>query len=250
MQASSISLLAEKNLIINSLNSSLDKLGNYLQRDVELLILERIKAEHEKQTLLLKAQNLRLIILSLFVSILVLLLIWLWQRHRLTKKLAETDTLTGALNRRAMYTWINKLMPANTSMCICLIDLDHFKKINDTYGHGTGDEVLETFSMIIQSRIRKTDRLCRFGGEEFLLTLNNLNKKEAQALIDEIRLAFEAHNHWKSTSSLFSVSFSAGVIQLTEKAELDTVISQCDNLLYRAKESGRAKTESSLYFAA
>lgn len=250
MQASSMSLLAEKNLILNSLNSSLDKLGNYLQKDVELLILERIKAEHEKQTLQLKAQNLRLIILSLFVSILVLLLIWLWQRHRFTKKLADTDTLTGAMNRRAMYVWINKLMPVNTSMCICLIDLDNFKKINDTYGHVTGDEVLETFGTVVQNRIRKTDRLCRFGGEEFLLTLNNLKKKEAEALIDEIRVAFEAHTQWKSTSSLFSVSFSAGVIQLTDKAELDSVISQCDNLLYRAKETGRAKTESSLYCAA
>ncbi|WP_244390867.1 GGDEF domain-containing protein [Pseudoalteromonas sp. KAN5] len=182
--------------------------------------------------------------------LLVLLIIWLWQRQRFTKKLAETDTLTGAMNRRAMYTWINKLMPVNTSMCICLIDLDHFKKINDTYGHGTGDEVLETFSTIVQNRIRKTDRLCRFGGEEFLLVLNTVDKIEAQALLDEIRVTFEAHNQWNSTSFIFSASFSAGVIQLTGTAELDAVISQCDNLLYLAKGNGRAKTESSLFCAA
>lgn len=247
LKASSVSLMSDKNLILRSLNTSLDKLGNYLQRDVELLILERIRTEHEKQALQLKSQKLRLIILSLVMLLLVLLAIWLWQRQRFTKKLAETDTLTGAMNRRAMYNWINKLMPMNTDICVCLIDLDHFKKINDTYGHVTGDEVLEAFSTIVKNRIRKTDRLCRFGGEEFLLTLIGLNKKEARALIAEIRGELEACNRWKSNPSLFSVSFSAGIIQLKGKAELDSVISQCDDLLYRAKANGRAKTESANY---
>jgi diguanylate cyclase (GGDEF)-like protein len=246
-QAASGKFEFENQLMVKSLSTALNNLANYLQRDIELLVLEAFEAKYEKQALQLEAQNLRMIIFSLIILVLTISIAWLWQRQRVTKKLADTDTLTGALNRRAIYEWVDKIMPQSTSMCICLIDLDYFKKINDKYGHLAGDEVLATFSRIVCARIRKTDRLCRFGGEEFLLVLDDITEKQAHALIDDIRVSLETNIKWQTSASSFSVSFSAGIILLTGKAELDAVISQCDNLLYHAKINGRARTESAVF---
>ena len=178
---------------------------------------------------------------------LALLAFWFWQCQRINKRLAEHDSLTGAMTRRAFYSWYDKALSHDSAGCVALIDLDHFKQINDTYGHLTGDEVLTTFTRIVQQRIRKTDKLCRFGGEEFLLILPDVNKTETERLIDDIRQQIKLHAKWTSTDATFSVSFSAGVIEVTRKGELNAIISQCDALLYDAKRNGRSRTESAVF---
>ncbi|URQ90392.1 GGDEF domain-containing protein [Pseudoalteromonas sp. SCSIO 43101] len=167
-----------------------------------------------------------------------------WRDKRALKRIAETDTLTGAKTRRAMYKLAEKALQVNNSTCFVLVDLDHFKQINDSYGHLAGDEVLKGFSNVVSERIRETDLFCRYGGEEFLLILNNLDKKTAVTLVDGIREKFEGINSWKELDSTTNVSFSAGVVEINQVSNIDCIIKQCDGLLYKAKANGRAKTES------
>ena len=239
----------EKDFMLSAFNNSLNNVGNYLQRDIEILALKGYKAETEKQALKIETQNLRFLLMALIITMLIFLISWLIWRQFSIKKIAETDSLTGVMNRRAMYSWLEKRKPRNSFKCICLLDLDHFKQINDNYGHLTGDEVLTSFSHFVQTRIRKTDKLSRFGGEEFLLVLDSIDKEKAQILIDNIRESFQNYINWHTTTSNFSTSFSAGIIETSGDFELQQVLAQCDVLLYKAKENGRARSESACFEA-
>lgn len=218
-----------------------------LMQDINIIALRQLEAQQQQQALELQSQKQQFIIVAVLALMLALLAFWFWQCQRIIKRLAEHDSLTGAMTRRAFYSWYDKALSHDSAGCLALIDLDHFKQINDTYGHLTGDEVLTTFTRIVQQRIRKSDKLCRFGGEEFLLILPDVNKTETERLIDDIRQQIKLHTNWTSTDATFSVSFSAGVIEVTRKGELNAIISQCDALLYDAKRNGRSRTESAVF---
>lgn len=213
-----------------------------LMRDIEMVNLRQVKAEQERQRLALKAQQQQGIILILVAILLATTTFWFWQRQRIVTKLAGVDSLTGAMTRRSLYSWYANTNFSRSTSCAVLIDLDHFKLINDQYGHLTGDEVLTCFSNIVQDRIRKTDKLCRYGGEEFLLMLKDSKKEEAELLIDDIRERLKAHSKWNTTDASLVVNFSAGIVETNTHAKLDALIDQCDKLLYDAKSNGRAQT--------
>ncbi len=140
--------------------------------------------------------------------------------YKRIEELAELDELTGASNRRCIMRMLEEEIARavrNGSPCsIALIDLDWFKRINDTYGHPTGDEVLRTFSITMFANIRSVDQFGRYGGEEFLLVLPDMDTERAVRALDRLR-AIIADLDWSAFSPGMKVTMSAGVATLQFK---------------------------------
>ena len=213
------------------------ELAHYRQKELNVL-------RDEKEGLSTDKEAMKTIIFALVVTILAILALWLWISKRQSDLLAERDSLTGALTRRAMLNSLKKSLNDNKTSCIALLDVDNFKKINDRYGHTVGDEVLTTFTQIIQNRIRKSDKLCRYGGEEFLIYFSNSDQQSAKRILDELNMTLSRQKHWRHTNEKFSVSFSSGLLNVNGETNLDTIIKACDELLYKAKRTGRARVEA------
>ena len=215
-----------------------------LSDDIEFTHLRLAQVKEAEQALRLETERLRAVVAGLIASLLGVLTMWFWQRQRRSARLADTDSLTGALTRRALYSALSKPVNSNKASCMVLIDLDYFKQVNDHYGHVVGDEVLTRTSSIIQSRIRKSDKLCRYGGEEFLLYLHDIDRAQAARLVDDIRETLKEHCTWTTTDAEFSVSFSAGITEVKSCKDMDAIVATCDTQLYNAKASGRACTRA------
>jgi diguanylate cyclase (GGDEF)-like protein len=235
----------------NGSYAHLDELNidSALQRDITINILQEMARLKDKQNLKLKADRFQALSFALVAVMSTFLLFWFWRRQRSRAKASEIDDLTGALFRRAMFKEIAKPMSNKIASCLVLIDLDHFKQINDRYGHVVGDEVLTKFGQVVRQRIRKTDKFCRYGGEEFLLYLHDTTEENANALLEDIKISLESHQNWSNTEATFSASFSAGVIQVKGERNINKIIKACDNLLYRAKSTGRGKIETMSFTA-
>jgi diguanylate cyclase (GGDEF)-like protein len=163
------------------------------------------------------------------------------------EELAELDELTGSLNRRCIMRMLDEeIARAGRSGAACsigLIDLDWFKRINDVYGHPTGDEVLRTFAITMFANIRSIDRFGRYGGEEFLLVLPELSEDSAVRALDRLR-AIIAELDWSAFSPGMKVTFSAGIATLRPNEGPDTFLARADRALYTAKARGRNRIAS------
>ena len=164
------------------------------------------------------------------------------ERTRSIRFFMERDSLTGLLNhtnlREQLIREIARARRNSTTLCFAMIDLDHFKSVNDTHGHLTGDRVLKGLSRILQDRLRRTDIVGRYGGEEFGVVLINTEESGAVEILDEIRQNFEKVRH-QGESAAFYVTFSCGVACLSDGTEIDDITNAADTALYRAKEEGR-----------
>ena len=169
------------------------------------------------------------------------------EANKRIEELAELDDLTGSLNRRCIMRSLDDEIAragrTNTPCSIALIDLDWFKRINDTYGHPTGDEVLRTFAITVFANIRGIDRFGRYGGEEFLLVLPNTPHDVAAHMLDRLR-AIIAELDWSAFSSGMRVTVSAGVVALKANETADALLARADTALYKAKEQGRNRVVS------
>lgn len=233
----------ERDKLLNALNNRLKKLSGGMQADIELVNFEKLKADHIAQQQVIETANLKTIIALLVMLLIATLAAWLFVQRRRIHQLAYTDPLTNAPNRRFMFNLLTKVFTKpRKGNCIALLDIDHFKKVNDTYGHQTGDEVLVKCSQIIRQRLRSTDQYCRYGGEEFLLLLKNTTVHQAKEVMDDIRAALQATSTWQSTAEEFAVSFSCGLVELSSYEDIDLAIAHCDQLLYTAKKQGRGQT--------
>ena len=233
----------ERDKLLNALNYRLDKLSRGMQADIELVNFEKLKANNIAQQQAIETANLKTIIILLVALLIGTLAAWLFVQRRRIHQLAYTDPLTNAPNRRFMFNMLTKVFTkARKGNCIALLDIDHFKKVNDTYGHQTGDEVLVKCSQLIRQRLRSTDQYCRYGGEEFLLLLKDTTVHQAQEVMDDIRSALHAVTAWQSTEEEFAVSFSCGLVELSTYEDIDKAIAHCDTLLYAAKSQGRGRT--------
>jgi diguanylate cyclase (GGDEF)-like protein len=158
------------------------------------------------------------------------------------EELAELDELTGASNRRSIMRMLEEAIAGarrTGSPCsIALIDLDWFKRINDAYGHPTGDEVLRTFSITMFANVRNVDRFGRYGGEEFLLVLPDMDADRAMRSLDRLR-AIIADLDWSAFSPGMRVTMSAGVATLDPNETSDLFLARADSALYAAKAQGR-----------
>lgn len=209
-------------------------LARYRQQELAALRDEKIGLSTDKEAM-------KTTIFALITTILIILALWLWIAKRQSDTLAERDSLTGALTRRAMLKSLKKALKSDSTSCVALLDVDNFKKINDRYGHLVGDEVLTTLTQTIQKRIRKSDKLCRYGGEEFLIYFSDTDQQSAKRILDELNASLSRQKLWSGTDQKFSVSFSSGLLDVNGETNLDTIIKACDDLLYKAKREGRAR---------
>jgi diguanylate cyclase (GGDEF)-like protein len=167
--------------------------------------------------------------------------------NRKIEELAELDELTGSFNRRCIMRMlddeIGRAQRLGVPCCVALIDLDWFKRINDTYGHPTGDEVLRTFAITVYANIRSSDRFGRYGGEEFLLLLPDTPHETAVQILDRLR-ALITELDWSAFSDGMTVTISAGIATLDADDTADALLARADRALYAAKEQGRNRIAS------
>jgi diguanylate cyclase (GGDEF)-like protein len=159
------------------------------------------------------------------------------------RQLADTDFMTGLLNRRAFLPLADDALEFcrryKRSMATLMIDIDHFKKINDTYGHGAGDHVIKAIADIVNAKIRGTDKAARFGGEEFVVLLRELDQETAMMLAERIRVAIEQAPISHGDKAI-PVTASIGVSMFTEgDRDVQDLIERADQGLYNAKKTGR-----------
>lgn len=160
--------------------------------------------------------------------------------RQLTQSLAyqaEHDALTGCLNKAAMGERIRRRMEEG-ELCLALIDLDHFKQINDFYGHPAGDAVLRGVAELLHDRIGPDDWLGRMGGEEFAVLMPQRSLLQARALLDELRLSVEAAT-FTSAGQKLQVTFSAGLSLSIPGEGFDSLYQRVDMAMYEAKHGGR-----------
>ena len=162
------------------------------------------------------------------------------------KRLAETDSLTGSSNRRAFMQYLDMEVERSSrhgaETSVIMLDLDHFKKVNDTYGHAAGDKVLTETVKAIQACLRPKDMLGRLGGEEFAILLQQTDLMEATDISEQIRASIEQRTIDLPGGGKVNVTASMGVSNVCEMLGQDSpeaVLQAADEALYYAKQSGR-----------
>ena len=165
------------------------------------------------------------------------------ERLRSLRSFMIRDSLTGLLNHTAFYSEmvqeINRCKRQNSRFSLAMLDLDRFKTVNDTYGHSVGDMVLKSLSLMLKQRLRKSDVIGRYGGEEFTVALLDTNAETAVQVMNEIREHFSEVQHISSEREVFTVTFSCGVACFPEYTEFSQLKDAADKALYRAKALGR-----------
>lgn len=162
----------------------------------------------------------------------------------LTASLTDVDELTGLLNRAAFERTVKKLQAQSSRsgevLSIALIDADHFKEVNDNYGHNFGDYVLEELADCFESNIRPLDNVYRYGGEEFLVLLPNTTLQQAEHIMDRLRKAV-AKLSINDGDIYITQTVSIGVANVACDENPDEAIERADQALYEAKDTGRNK---------
>jgi diguanylate cyclase (GGDEF)-like protein len=154
------------------------------------------------------------------------------------RTMAYTDSLTGLLNRRAMTDNLETAHTDNAPYCLLLIDIDEFKRVNDTFGHPVGDQVLREMALTLENHTRGSDKIARWGGEEFLILTTGSGMAQAQGLADRLLEAVRSAN-----IAGLGLTVSIGLSERRAGSTLETIISMADVALYQAKNAGRNRTE-------
>ena len=162
---------------------------------------------------------------------------------------ATIDELTNIHNRRAFNQKMEeehvRFERYNTPFSLVMMDIDHFKHFNDTYGHPTGDKVLRTLSDVVKQIMRKTDFFARYGGEEFVIIAGGTNLENTALFAEKVRKKVEEINFLYENESI-TVTVSLGVAEAAPGDTIDTLIKRADDCLYSAKQAGRNRVCSSL----
>jgi len=163
------------------------------------------------------------------------------ERFRETQRSTRLDGLTGLLNHTAAKSQLKamvKNLAPQKALTVVMIDIDHFKAVNDTYGHPVGDQVIRGLAWLLKGRLRSSDMIGRYGGEEFLLALPDVSPEQARMVIDRIREDFSSLPHAHPTGALYA-AFSAGIASYTESDSAQSLTEAADNALLEAKRQGR-----------
>lgn len=169
-------------------------------------------------------------------------IVWLslCQNRAELEELALTDSLTGLLNRRAFDDILHREMQrsrrSGAVLGLILFDLDRFKQLNDTFGHGAGDEALRSISQVLKQAIRPADSLARYGGEEFVLLIRNAQLEETESIGERLR---EAIAQCAAASTRFRLTASVGIAMSLPNEHAAAFLDRCDRALYASKRSGR-----------
>lgn len=163
-------------------------------------------------------------------------------RARNLKARMVRDSLTGLYNHTHILQLLEdcsfRARRENQSLCFAMLDIDHFKKVNDSHGHPMGDRVIKSLALFLKQRLRKTDYIGRYGGEEFAIVMPDTELHNAHKVLDEIRRRFAEINYPAQPVDLFC-TFSAGVVELSDNDDALMLASRADDALYRAKDAGR-----------
>ena len=161
---------------------------------------------------------------------------------------AETDALTGLHNRRWMEQMFPRVMRRNrhepNALSLLMIDIDHFKRVNDSYGHVEGDQVLRHTANLIRSMLRPGDLCARYGGEEFCALLPDVDQTQAMHIAERLREALASTSFTLGSGATLSVEVSIGMAQWDKHGSLSQLQQQADQALYVAKQSGRNRVVS------
>jgi diguanylate cyclase (GGDEF)-like protein len=158
-------------------------------------------------------------------------------------QIATHDELTGLLNRRGFMSLaqntLNLSIRNQFPLSLVYLDLDEFKSINDNYGHGIGDSVLETFASLLLSQFRESDLVARLGADEFILLLNNTSKDEAEKVVEDFKLSVGNHLFDKGITT--DITFSSGIVGFDhlKHESIDALLTDGDKLMYESKKSKR-----------
>ena len=166
---------------------------------------------------------------------------------------ADTDSLTGLRNR----VWFFDVMKSQLEVCdradqeavLAMLDIDHFKQVNDTYGHPAGDAMLCAVANVLAKSFRSNDLLARFGGEEFIIFLVGTPLESAIRVLEKLLQTIEALRVSLSDGRVIRCTASIGATELHHGEEVETLISRADSMLYRAKHNGRNQLQVSSQFA-
>lgn len=168
------------------------------------------------------------------------------RRSRTMRNLMFEDNLTGLVNRLTFQESLKREIARSTRskdiFTLAMLDLDHFKRVNDTYGHPTGDRVLKSFSRFLRARLRSTDIIGRYGGEEFAIIMPHTKSSGAEAIMNELRQAFAEVTH-ECDQDRFKVTFSSGLVSFDPACDAATLIDKADTALYHSKRNGRNRVE-------
>ncbi len=163
-------------------------------------------------------------------------------RFRALNELVSRDSLTGLLNhihfKLALEREVALAHRRRATVAVVMLDIDHFKAVNDTYGHPVGDRVISGLARLLAQRLRTTDIAARYGGEEFAIILPDTTAAQARQVVDELRVQFAAVQH-VSTQGPFRATFSAGVASVPPSDDMQKVLDDADRALYQAKRAGR-----------
>lgn len=241
---------------------SADEQVDNLERQQMLFNLEKLKAENQNlswnnvlQTLEIKTNEQKveylnvLVVVGIAATVLAsIVALWINRRRIRWGKIANTDSLTGLFNRRYFSTrleQVQKEMAGGEYPVSCLLlDIDYFKKVNDTYGHVVGDKVLVGVAELFKNNLRRDDICSRVGGEEFMLLLPNSQLDQAEVIADDLRIRISELTFEDEKGEPFRVTASFGVSEVNEKQSLSDLYSAVDKLLYRAKQNGRNRVET------
>jgi diguanylate cyclase (GGDEF)-like protein len=164
----------------------------------------------------------------------------------LLQKEAETDELTGLPNRRTFLDTAANLFRSSEQISLFMLDIDHFKNVNDTYGHDAGDEVLRALAAAGTTYSREKDIFPRIGGEEFVALLPETNLEQARSIAEKLRTVLEQQDFihsWRIDQAIpFTVSIGVAT-RAPGEVEVGEVLKRADQALYRAKEGGRNRVE-------
>jgi diguanylate cyclase (GGDEF)-like protein len=153
-----------------------------------------------------------------------------------TQLQAATDNLTGLLNRRSFEERISEARHDQALVTIAMADLDHFKEVNDSFGHGSGDRALRVFTQVLTESVRTNDLVCRYGGEEFVVALPGCGSENARGIFDALRTRLDAAI---TVAGLPKFSVSFGIVEAAQSEDLQAVIGRADAALFDAKHQGR-----------
>ncbi|WP_018984180.1 GGDEF domain-containing protein [Salinimonas chungwhensis] len=213
----------------------------------ELEIVEKKLALQSQQ-----AERITLLaIFSTFCALIAGLFLWRLIRHkRELESFSRLDNLTRVYNRWYAIDLLKKRLNAikrqDDRVCVALIDIDHFKRFNDTFGHQTGDAILTHFARLCKYQFRDNDIFGRYGGEEFILMLDKISLENAKTKLHALKQLLErqALSEFGADGTL---QFSAGVIEVNNKTDVVQVLSACDKLLYSAKHNGRNQSIGAVF---
>ncbi|MCV6624368.1 MAG: GGDEF domain-containing protein [Cellvibrionaceae bacterium] len=206
-----------------------------------------LRALHQREESLARSLPILLGLNALLIaSIFVMINVRFNQHHKELVSLSMKDHLTRINNRKYLSEYGPQYLQYHrrhgNSVCLALMDIDHFKKINDNFGHQVGDHILQHFCKIVGSRTRQSDTFVRYGGEEFVLLLPNMDSGQCEKFLNELcRLV--AQENYIDRKHCIAYTVSIGWVDSSNHYDLETMLQRADGAMYQAKQSGRNRAQ-------